>query len=303
MWRYWGARAALGGAGRLPRAAGYRLGALGGELYFWLNPGHSRKALDNYAVVLADHPSAPRVRQTARRSFRNYGKYLFDFFRLASIEPDAIEADLFVEGFEYLDAALARGRGAIIVSPHFGNWDLAAAMIATRGYPILTIADTFEPPALDRLIRRTRNRLGLGIIPFDARNGGGAMREVARALRRNQVVAFVADRPQRNGGVAVEFFGAPAWLPAGPARFALRTGAAILPGYVGRRPGDFTYFGMVEPEIPFTPTGNAAADIQTLTQAIVRRMEGLLRRYPDQWYMFRHMWPTTNAEWGMRNGE
>lgn len=292
MWRYWAFKAALGLARPLPRTLGYRLAALGGELYYWLNPRHSHRAVENYAIVLADDPRAPRVRDAARRSFRNYGKTLFDFLRLSHLDPDAIESDTFITGFEHLDAALAGGRGVLLVTLHFGNWDLAAALVAARGYPVSTLADRFTPPALDRLIAATRERAGLGIIPLDRGDKHGhGLRRVARALRRGQVVALLIDRPQREGGVEVEFFGARAWLPSGPARFALRSGAPVLPCYLLRRPGDRTYLGAIEPPIPFVPSGDEGADVRALTQAIVERLEGPLRQYPDQWYMFRQMWP------------
>ncbi len=298
--RPWAFRAALALAARTPRRLGYGLGALGGELYFWLNPRHSGKAVANFAVLLADDPRAPRVRDTARRSFRNYGKYLFDFFHLPTRDPEQIEAEIITEPFDHLDAALAAGRGALIVTPHFGNWDYAGTIIAVRGYPISAVADVFAPPALDRLVRAARECFGLGVIPLDR---GGGLRQIQRALRRNGIVALVADRPRQEGGAAVEFFGARAWLPAGPARIALRTGAPVLPGFVVRRPGDRTYFGEVGPAIPFTPTGDEAADVQALTQALAGRLEGLLRRHPDQWYMFREMWPETIADCGLRIAE
>jgi KDO2-lipid IV(A) lauroyltransferase len=287
-WQYWGFRSALALAARLPRGLGYRLGALGGELYFWANPGHSGKAVDNLAVMLADDADAPRVREAARRVFRNYGKYLFDFFRLSSLDPDAVEEDVVVEGFEHLDAALAGGRGVVVVTAHFGLWDMAGTVLATRGYPACALVDTFAPPALDELVQRTRHRFGLGLVPIEQ---PGSLRAVQRLLRRNQIAVIVFDRPQREGGVLVEFFGAPAWLPAGPARFALHTGAPVVLGYLLRRPGDRTYHGVVEPPIAFTPSGDAEADVAALTQAIVHRLERPLRAYPDQWYMFRRMWP------------
>lgn len=299
-WQYWAYRAGMAVAARLPRALGYRLGALGGELYFWANPAHSRKAVENFAVVLADDPRAPRVRDTARRSFRNYGKYLFDFFRQPSLDPDRIEADTISEGWEFLDAAHAAGRGAIIVTLHFGNWDFAGAIVACRGYPIVAVADRFTPASVDQLVRGTRERLGLGVIPL---HGSGGLRELQRALRRNTALALVADRPQQDGGVEVTLFGARAWLPAGPARLSLRSGAPILPAYVLRRPGDRTYFGRIEEPVAFTPSGEPTADVRALTQALASRLEGILREHPDQWYMFRRMWPEEGGERGVRNAE
>jgi KDO2-lipid IV(A) lauroyltransferase len=291
MWQYWSFRAARWVAARVPRWLGYRAAALGGELYFWLNPGHSHKAVENYAVVLADEVGAARVRLLARQSFRNYAKSLFDFFRQASIDPDLYEADAVITGWDYLDDALAQGRGAIVVTPHFGNWDLAGGLVAARGYPFAVLADTFSPPEVDTLVRESRARLGFASIPLNS----GSLRRTLTLLRRNQTVAFVCDRPQREGGVEVSFFGQRAWLPGGPARFALRSGASMIFGYVVRRPGDHTFHGAFEPLEAYTPTGDEAADVRALTQAWVRKLEVLLRQYPDQWYMFRQMWPEVDA--------
>lgn len=286
-WRVWGFRAAIWLTARLPRAIAYPLCALGGELYFWINPKHSHKAVENFAVLLADDPTAARVRLAARRSFRNYTKSLFDFFRQMSVDPDLIEADTYVEGSEYLDAALIGGHGVILITPHFGNWDLAAGLTAARGYTLVALADHFTPPGVDRLVRLARHRTGTGIVALDS----GSLRRILQALRCNMIVAILIDRPQREGGVEVDFFGSSAWFPAGAARFALRAGSPILLGYVGRRPGDRTFFGEYRPlDLP-PRTGDEAADIRAWTQVMVRAIEDLLRQYPDQWYMFRRMWP------------
>lgn len=274
-------------AARVPRGLGYRLAALGGEAYFWLNPGHSHKAVENYAVILAEDERSSRVRLIARRSFRNYAKSLFDFFRQTAVDPDLFEADAEITGFEYVDEALARGHGMVVVVPHFGNWDLAGGLMAARGYPLAALADSFSPPEVDELVRGVRGRLGLGSIPLTS----GSLRRTLAMLRRNQVVAFIADRPQREGGVEVAFFGRSAWVPGGPARFALRSGATLAFGFVGRRPGDRTFFGGFEPPIAYAATGNEEVDVRALTQAWVNRLENLLRQHPDQWYMFRQMWP------------
>lgn len=289
-WQEWGFRAAAGLAARIPRSIAYPLCALGGELYFWLNPTHSHKAVENFAVLLADDVTARRVRLTARRSFRNYTKSLFDFFRQLSVDPDLIEADSYIEGTAHLDAALAYGRGVVIVTPHFGNWDLAAGLTAARGYRIVTIADRFSPPAVDRLVQLGRNRTGIGIVTLES----GSLRRIIQALRRNMVVAILVDRPQREGGVQVEFFGASAWFPSGAARFALRAGAPLMLGYVGRRPGDRSFFGAYQPLSLPAPSGDEETDIRAWTQVMVRAIEDLLRQYPDQWYMFRRMWPDTH---------
>lgn len=285
---HWGFRLAVWLAARAPRRLGYWLGAVGGEVYFWLNPTHSGKAVENFAVVLADHARSRRVRSISRRAFRNYGKLLFDFFRQSSQHADSVLQTVEADGFERLDAALAQGNGALLVLGHFGNWDLAGVLAASRGYSIVALVDSFSPPEVDALVRAARAKSGLQLVPVDQ---PGALREVQSALRLNRVVVVIADRPQPVGGVPVKFFDRTAWFPAGTARFAIRNKTPVLTGYLLRRPGDTTAYGQVEPIIEWCATGDADADILTLTQAIATRLERRVREYPDQWFMFRRMWP------------
>lgn len=286
--KYWAFRAAVWVAGRVPRRLGYWFGALGGEVYFWVNPRHSGKAVENFAIVLADHTSSRRVRAVARRALRNYGKLLFDFFRQSSLTADVVLRDVRADGFEYLDEALAAGRGVLLALGHFGNWDLAGILAASRGYPIVALVDSFSPPAVDALVRSTRAKSGLQLVAVER---PGALREVQTALRANRVVALVADRPQPIGGVPIELFGRQAWFPAGTARFALRNNVPVLTGYLLRRPGDTTSYGQIEPPLTVAVTGQTERDVVALTQAIAHRLERRIREYPDQWFMFRRMWP------------
>lgn len=285
---YWGFRLAEWLAARTPQRLGYWLAAAGGELYFWCNPGHSGKAVENFAVVLADTMTSPRVRATSRRAFRNYGKLLFDFFRQTALDSDALLRNVSAGGFEHLDAALARGRGALLILGHCGNWDLAGILAASLGYPIVALVDSFTPEGVDRRVRAARAKSGLQLLPVEH---PGALRHVRVALGRNQVVVVIADRPQPIGGVPIQFFGRTAWFPVGTARFAIRYSAPVLTGYLLRRPGDVTAYGEVEPEIEWRRTGDTQGDIVALTQQIGGRLERRIREYPDQWFMFRRMWP------------
>lgn len=289
---HWGFRLAVWLAARAPRRVGYWLGALGGELYFWLNPAHSGKAVENFAVVLAERPRSARVRSISRRAFRNYGKLLFDFFRQSALDADTVLRNVEADGFERLDEALARGNGALLVLGHFGNWDLAGILAASHGYPLVALVDSFSPPEVDALVHAARAKSGLQLVPVDQ---PGALREVQSALRLNRVVVVIADRPQPVGGVPVQFFGRTAWFPEGTARFALRNDTPVLTGYLLRRPGDASSYGQVEPVVEWSATGTLDGDIVALTQAIATRLERRVREYPDQWFMFRRMWPEASA--------
>jgi KDO2-lipid IV(A) lauroyltransferase len=211
--------------------------------------------------------------------------YMLDFLRLGS--TGAVQRGVYAEGWEHLDAALARGRGVIVVAAHFGSWDRAAALLQTRGLRAHVLVDRFEPPALDAVIQQVRAAHGLSIIPAE---GGAALRAVYAALRRNEIVILVADRPQREKGTPVTFFGQRAWLPSGPAMLARRTGATLMHAYLLRRPDLRTFQGAIEPPIEVAATGDRHADEQAIMQAVVDRLQRLIQQHPDQWYMFRPMW-------------
>jgi KDO2-lipid IV(A) lauroyltransferase len=116
-----------------------------------------------------------------------------------------------------------------------------------------------------------------------------------KTLQRNEVIALVMDRPSGDNGVEVTFFGEKASLPAGPAAMSLRTGAKIIPGYCIVQP-DRTVVGGMLPPIDYQPTGDRERDVQAITQMLATAMEECIRQYPDQWYMFRQMWPNGTSE-------
>src|SRR5207244_3683928 len=115
------------------------------------------------------------------------------------------------------------------------------------------------------------------------------------ALKKNEAVTILFDKPEPDQGVPVQFFGETAYVPAGPGAIALKTRAAVVVGYCVRMPGDKTFYGAVNPPLEYESllTGNKDEDIRIITQQMVSEMEKVIRRYPDQWYMFREMWPRT----------
>ncbi len=248
-------------------------------------PRGRRAMLRNYARVL---PNASRWRRTklAWRAMTNYLRYLVEFARMGDEPADrlALRAD---DGgaIERLKRHLESGRGAVLALPHLGNWDLGAAALSAAGVPLMVVGERFGDERVDRAVFRRRARLGIEVLPLR-----GSMPSVARRLKAGGVVALLVDRPLREGGVEVEFFGARARVPEGAARLALRTGAKVVPAAVPMlsrgRVGILADFGLETPANRDDPAGVAA-----LSQAIMRSLEGFIRRYPDQWYMFRDFWP------------
>ena len=276
---------------RLPLRVAYAVAATLGfaGYYLWL-PG--RRAMNrNYRRVLRGAPS-DEVNRVARASLVNYFRYLADFVRFPSLSPEALRSA--VEGadaFAALDRALERGKGAVVVCMHFGNWDLGAGAAAARGYSLTAVVEKFEDDRLDAMVVDSRRRLGMNVVKMEK-----AGPSLVRALRRNGLLALLIDRPVPGDGVKVRFFGEEVEVPAGPARLALLTGAQVVPTAFVRLTGNRQDVRtLADFSIDYSPTGDAAADVRNLTQAIMDVHEGYIRRYPDQWYMFREMWPNRSA--------
>lgn len=284
-------RAATAVIGRLPVRVSYAAAFAIGSAAYFLWP-RARRAMDaNYRRVLRGAPRKTR-RSVARQSLVNYCKYLADFVRFPSFGREALIEAVDGEGrFEALNRVLERGKGAVIVCMHFGNWDLGAGAAAARGYPLAVVAETFADPRLDAMVAGARERLGMRVIKMEK-----AGPSLLRQLKENGLLALLIDRPSPGDGVKVTFFGEEVEVPAGPARLALRTGATVIPTAFARTdPRRAEVTTLCDFDICTERTGNEEEDIQRLTQAIMSSHERFIRRYPDQWYMFRPMWDTTRG--------
>ncbi len=272
---------------RLPLRLSYAAASAIGTLAFACWPRGRRATIRNFTRVLPGATPA-QVRTVARRSLANYCRYLVDFARFPVLDQGNVLASVTGDdSFRALDAVLAKGKGAIIVCMHFGNWDLGAAAATARGYPMTVVAETFRDHRLDRAIVGARKRLGMTVIKMEKVGPS-----LVRSLRGNGLLALLIDRPVPGDGVKVEFFGQEVEVPAGPARLALRTGAALVPVAFARfRPGRPEVTTLADFGISWEPTGVEDADIRALTRSVMSSHEHYIRAYPEQWYMFREMWP------------
>ena len=285
--QYWLWRGMSAATRRLPLRLSYAVaGAAGGAAYYaW--PRGRRNVSRNFRRVLPGAGSIRR-RRIARASLANYGRYLVDFARLGEQPLDAIAACCEDNGaFDQLRRLLRQRNGAIIVPMHFGNWDAGAAAAVAAGFDLTVVGDRFGDPRLDALVFGARERLGMTVLPAD--RPGPAM---VRPLRRGGLLALLLDRPLPGDGIEAQFFGAPVEVPSGPARLALRTRSALVPVAFPRLYPDRPTVGVLADfTIDTNPTGDPDADARRLTAAVMAAHERYIRCYPDQWYMFRDMWP------------
>lgn len=272
----------------VPLRVSYGFARGAGVLTYWLWPGGRRRCVVNMCHVTGGDEAL--ARRYARQSFGNYAVFLIDFLRSMKSTPDEIERRVIFDRWEQLQA-LRDGNGIVFATMHVGNWDLGAAALALADFPITVIADSFNNPRVDQLVRGSREHLGMTVLAAD-RMGPG----ILRALRRNDVIAVLADVPApADGGVEVQFFGEAIRVHDGIARIALRTGASVVAATLPRHePWSDAVEGWIEP-VAFEPSGDTDEDVRALTQAIFARLEGMVRRRPDQWYIFRHLWTADSA--------
>ena len=248
----------------------------------------------NMAQVTGRPASDPYVRRLALASWRNYGRYAADFMSFPHLDVNLLEENLrdLSEGgdgwLKQVESALQAGRGAIVATAHFGNWDMAGALLAHH-LPLSAVAETFSDERLNRLVQDQRKEKGIGIIPME-----GSARRILRALQQNQLVAIVVDRPvKQDQGTEVMFFGRKTYVPGGPAALALKSGAAIVPGYVWYGHHNEFYVRTFPPIFPRESKGEQRAnEVVRLTQRIYDALEEMVREWPTQWYMFRQFWPS-----------
>lgn len=276
--------AALGAFGLLVRALPYggalALGRAAGRMMLGLGVRRDI-VIDNLARAYPDWTEA-EVRDTARRTYETWGQVLVDLLRA----PDPRQSIATFDGLEILQSAAREGRGLILLSGHFGVFELLGAAVAAHGFPVDVIVQPQSNPWVDRWLERSRRRLGLGVI-----RRGAEVRDVLRALRAERCVALLADQDARGRGVFVDFLGRPASTPVGPAALSLRTGAPIVMGFVVRG-ADGRHHAHVEPPISITPSGDPERDVADLTRRHVSVLERWVRRHPEHWYWFHHRWKT-----------
>ena len=262
----------------VPPGVRHAAAAPGGAAWYWLSPGQRHAALDNYAAALGRRSTDPEVARVARRAFQNYGRMLMDFLLIGSLTPDELVERVTLEGREDLEAALARGRGAIMAVPHMGSWDMAGAYAGAIGYPIAAVADKF-PGSLNDAVVETRQRFGMDVIML----GRTAIRAITEALRANHIVALLCDLEQ-GPGVDVRFFGRHAIVPGGPAALALKTGAALIPA-CQYAVASGRHRIHLDPALAVREGDTK----ERLMQRVINRFEDFIKERPDQWYAFRPM--------------
>lgn len=267
--------------------AGWRVADTCAYLVIHLVPGRQRMADANIAAAFPE--MSPRERYLVRRdSVRNICRTMMELLRLPAMTPEDLKSLVKVDDLEPLATALADGRGALIVSAHYGNWEWLGARLAADLEPMTAIARDAAHGTTASLINLARESHGMKVI------GREDLREMVRVLRSGKMLGIVPDQHALQGGELLEFMGRPAWTFTGPALLAARTGAHVFPCFCVRNfsTGDFTL--EIGPEVEMLDSGDRPADLIANTRRITAAIEQAIRRHPEQWLWLHDRWKSVS---------
>ena len=261
-------------------AFGSRLGAVG-----YRPLGIRRRVVERQIAAAFPELSASGVNSLARRAYAHLGRTSIETALLPSIGKDGVLSMVeSADGFELVEEAMSKGHGAVLVTGHLGNWELAGAYVAARGVPMDVIVRTQANPLFDAYINETRAALGMTVV-----RDRDAARRTPRSLRDGRAVAFVSDQGVMGlASTFVPFFGRPAKTPRGAAVFALKYDTPTLFVTAIRQPSG-RYRVSVE-RVPVVRTGDREADVDAIVTSYTKILERWVRSAPDQYFWHHRRW-------------
>ena len=223
-----------------------------------------------------------------RTNFQNFGRMLADYFYATGQNAESVRALLGAwHGIGHLRSALEAGRGVVLITAHLGNWELGGSILALDGFPMNVV--TLKEPTSELTAMRDRYRKKLGTRTIILGEDKFAFVEMVAALKRNEIVCMLVDRPYGETGTPVEFFGKTAPFSTAPALLWEHTGAAVVPAFVlqSARNG---YSAIIQPSVPLERAPNRQESLARNTQHIADVFEKTIRNHPEQWFNYIPIW-------------
>ena len=272
---------------RLCPGAVFRLADGLAKIGYYLFRGFRTRSIANIQLALGDRLSAREIDTVARQSLRNFLRACVEIGVAVESSDAKIKADIPVVGRKHLDAALAKGKGVLLLSAHLGNFFLVGCRIAVDGLPAFVLVNQPRDGRFADLMDEYRREARQNTI--HARPRQRALREITQVLRRNQIAVVIADEYRSGSGIEVCLFGKTVIARRGPVSLALRTGAAVVPACMVRQADDSLRL-VIEPELELKRDERDAESIRENTVRITRWLERTVRSYPEQWNWMNLRW-------------
>src|SRR5882762_5271388 len=284
---YWLLWAVVRALGALPRG-GARVVAIGFALAVYGVHGRLRRVgMRNLEMAFPEMPAKLR-RRILRGEFVSLGRQLAEFCLFPSYTPENVGRVVIYDGFENFERARAKGKGVLFLTGHLGGWELSSFFHSLQGHPLQIVMRGLDNPYVDRLVQSYRTMHGNSVVDKD-----DFVRGLLGAMKKGETVGILMDTnmtpPQ---GVFVDFFGIPACTASGLARIAMRTDAAVVPGFTVWDSKLRKYILHFDPAVELIRTGDDQADIVANTAKFTKVIEAFIRKYPDQWLWVHRRWKT-----------
>ena len=283
--------------GFLPRTWTLGMADFLGGMLFCVDKKHRGIAMDNLTYAFGHQKQPEEIKKIARQVFINLVKVVFEIGWSLNSDERHLSKHFKIDGYHHIKKAYEKGKGVLVLTAHFGNWELLSVVGAMIKFPISIVVRPLDFKPLDHFIFNLRTRFGGKIIPKQR-----SIRTIIRSLDRGELVLLLMDQNvDWYEGVFVDFMGHRACTNKGLALLALKTGAPVVPVFMVREKSGFrAEFG---PEIFTVKTGDKQKDIEINTREYNRVIENFIRRYPDQWFWVHHRWKTKPYQaWPRKSG-
>jgi len=259
-----------------------------GRLMFLVDRKHRRIALDNLTSAFGCEKKPHEIEVLAKRVFKNLARIVFEVGWSLRLKRKDLDKFFSVEGLSRLENAYQKDKGVLVLTAHFGNWELLTIIAAMTGYPTSIVVRPLDFAPLEAFFKRLRTRFGGKLI------GKNSMREVLGSLKQKNMIGLLMDQNvDWYEGVFVDFFGHTACTSKGLALLALKTKTPVVPLFLVREKSGFK--AEIGHEVQLIKTGDMRKDIEANTKQYNNIIESIIRRYPDQWFWVHQRWKTRSS--------
>ncbi len=270
----------------IPPTAGEKIALALSKIWFALDKRHKNVAIENITHAFGDQMTSYEINRMARKTFFYAANMLFETPRAYTWKPDDLSKHYTIKGFDHLKAAHTKGKGVLMVSGHFGNWEISVQLNNLSGLQCCGVYRKLDFLPMEKYFHEKRESTGSRLYPLK-----GAAQATFRELRLGNCMCLLIDQnAKRHQGVFIDFLGRKACANTGPAHLALAMDVPVIPYFFVRENGKYRL--EVLPEIPVIKTGDMEKDILVNTQNFNRVIEDIIRRYPDQWFWIHNRWKT-----------
>lgn len=271
----------------LPLQFGLFIGRCIGAVIFFINKKRRVIAYANLKAAFCKEKKPGEIKKIVKGVYRNLGQVFIEILRFPVTDKRYIERFVDFKGLERIEEGVSRGKGTVLLTAHFGNWELSSLAGGLAGLPLSVLAREQKHTRLNDLLNSYRQMAGCKII-----KKGFSTRQLVKALRSKEVVGILTDQDAGKLGVFVDFFGRPTSTHSGAFVFAQKTGARILPTFIVRQEGPYHKVDILKP-IEFKNGQDSKPDIASAIQEFSHVLESYVRKHPEQWLWVHKRWKST----------